>query len=185
MDRIDTPTNPAAPTIDVAQVLATLATLLLATPDAYLGHITVTRTVLDISGGEVSVTALRPVWEALPLGGHGDRGLTHAEYAELVLAEAANDSAMDEALRLARPSLAQQMLADLASSLQSEDPFEPLTLDTLNATLDGVAFVLTDDVPVAIAIDAGRRAATALPSIHPGETADAYALRLLHAARTV
>lgn len=89
--------------------------------------------------------------------------------------------ALDIELRhlLTRPSLAQQMLTALASSLQSEDPFEPLTLDTLNATLDGVAYVLTDDVPVAVAIDSVRRAGTALPSIHPGETADAYALRIL------
>lgn len=105
MDRIDTPSTPAAPTVDVPQILAALATQLLATPDTYLGHLAVTRTILDIAGDEVSVTALRPVWEALPLGGHGDRGLTHAAYADLVLAEAAahdSDPDIEEALRRAR-----------------------------------------------------------------------------------
>ena len=79
---------------------------------------------------------------------------------------------------LTTPTLACQMLTALASSLQSEDPFEPLTLDTLNATLDAVAYVLTDGTPTVVAMDA-------LPSIHPGETADAYALRLLQVARTI
>lgn len=69
------------PTVDVAQVLTDLAAQLLATPDAYLGSLTVTQAVLDIAGPQVSVTALRPVWDVLPLGGHGGRGYTHAEYA--------------------------------------------------------------------------------------------------------
>ncbi|MEU1122149.1 hypothetical protein ABZ371_00815 [Streptomyces sp. NPDC005899] len=92
---------------------------------------------------------------------------------------------LDTELRhlLADPSLPQQILTATASSLQSEDPFAPLTLDTLNATLDGVAYVLTDGVPVVVAMDATRRAAAVLPSIHPGETADAYALRLLTITR--
>lgn len=80
---------------------------------------------------------------------------------------------------LAAPTLAHQMLTALASSLQSEDPFEALTLDTLNATLDGVAYVLTDGVPVVVATQATKQAAQALPTIHPGETADAYAIRVL------
>jgi hypothetical protein len=84
---------------------------------------------------------------------------------------------------LVTPTLAHRMLTALASSLQSEDPFEPLTLDTLNATLDGVAWVLTDGVPVVVAMQATEQAATALPTIHPGETADAYALRILTIAR--
>lgn len=93
--------------------------------------------------------------------------------------------ALDIELRhlLTGPSLAQQMLTAVASSLQSEDPFEPLTLDTLNATLDGVAFVLTDDTPVIVATTATEQAAAALPLIHPGETADAYAIRLLTIVR--
>jgi uncharacterized protein YbaR (Trm112 family) len=84
---------------------------------------------------------------------------------------------------LAAPTLAHQMLTALASSLQSEDPFEALTLDTLNATLDGVAYVLTDGVPVVVATEATEQAARALPTIHDGETADAYAVRVLTIAR--
>ncbi|MFF4246242.1 hypothetical protein ACFYY2_17490 [Streptomyces sp. NPDC001822] len=86
---------------------------------------------------------------------------------------------------LATPSLAQQILADLAAALQAEDPFEPLTLDTLNSMLSTVAYVRTDGIPVTVATDASERAARALPSIHDQETADAYALRVLQAARTV
>ncbi|MEU0133379.1 hypothetical protein ABZ172_04960 [Streptomyces sp. NPDC006296] len=84
---------------------------------------------------------------------------------------------------LTEPSRANQILTAVASSLQSEDPFTPLTLDTLNATLDTSAYVLTDGVPMVIAIEATEQAARALPTIHPGETADAYALRILQAAR--
>lgn len=92
---------------------------------------------------------------------------------------------LDTELRhlLTTPSLPCQMLTALAASLQSEDPFESLTLDTLNATLDAVAYVLTDGIPTVVAMDASRRASAALPSIHPGETADTYALRLLTIAR--
>ncbi|MFE2017573.1 hypothetical protein ACFW9O_05885 [Streptomyces sp. NPDC059499] len=86
---------------------------------------------------------------------------------------------------LAAPSLAQQILTAVASALQSEDPFEPLTLDTLNAVLDGVAYVLTDSIPVPVGTNATERAEAALPPIHDRETADAYALRVLQAARTV
>ncbi|MET8172827.1 hypothetical protein [Streptomyces clavifer] len=86
---------------------------------------------------------------------------------------------------LAAPSLAGQILTATASALQSEDPFEPLTLDTVDAVLDGVAFVLTDGIPVAVATNATERAEAALPPIHDRETADAYALRVLQAARTV
>ena len=84
---------------------------------------------------------------------------------------------------LAEPSLANRMLTALASSLQSEDPFEALTLDTLNATLDAIAYVLTDGVPAVVAMEATERAARALPTIHPGETADTYALRVLTIAK--
>ena len=73
------------PTVDVAQVLTALAATLLAAPDAHLDGITVTRAVLDIAGPQVSLTALRPVWDALPLGGHGNLGYTHAEYAALLV----------------------------------------------------------------------------------------------------
>lgn len=86
---------------------------------------------------------------------------------------------------LATPSHAQQILTATASSLQSEDPFEPLTLDILNATLDGAAYVLMDGLPDIVAIEASEQAARALPSIHPGETADAYALRILTIARNL
>ncbi|MEU3203548.1 hypothetical protein ABZ702_06625 [Streptomyces cyaneofuscatus] len=104
MDRIQTPTTPAAPAVDVAHTLTTLAHQLLTTPTAHLGHLTVTRTVLDIAGAHVSVTALRPVWEALPPGGHGDNGLTHEAYAARLLLATATDSDpdIDEALRRAR-----------------------------------------------------------------------------------
>ncbi|WP_371612894.1 hypothetical protein [Streptomyces clavifer] len=81
------------------------------------------------------------------------------------------------------PSHAQQILTATASSLQSEDPFVPLTLGILNATLDGAAYVLTDGLPNIVAIEAAEQAARALPTIHPGETADAYALRVLTIAR--
>lgn len=101
MDRIHTPTTPAAPTVDVPAILRAVATHLLATPALALGHLTITRTVLNIAGPAVSVTALRPVWDVLPLGGHGDRGYTHAEYASLLLATD-SDPDMDEALRRAR-----------------------------------------------------------------------------------
>ncbi|MFJ8866736.1 hypothetical protein ACIRD6_13400 [Streptomyces sp. NPDC102473] len=86
---------------------------------------------------------------------------------------------------LAAPSLAKRILEALASSLQNEDPFQPLTLDTLNETLGTEAYILTDGVPIPVATDATERAARALPSIHDQETADAYALRVLQAARTV
>jgi hypothetical protein len=86
---------------------------------------------------------------------------------------------------LTTPSRAQQILTAVASALQSEDPFEPLTLDALNAYLHGASLVLTDGLPAVVAAEAIERAATALPTIHDRETADAYALRVLQAARTV
>lgn len=86
---------------------------------------------------------------------------------------------------LTGPSRAQQILHSVASSLQSEDPFEALTLRILNATLNGVVYVLTDGIPDVVAREAIEQAAQALPTIHPGETADAYALRILAIARTV
>lgn len=97
MDRIHTPTAPAAPTVDVPQILTALAAHLLTTPGAHLGNLTVTRAVLDIAGPTVSVTALYPVWDVLPLGGHGDLGYTHTEYAGLLSATANSDA--EEALR--------------------------------------------------------------------------------------
>ncbi|MFI0932933.1 hypothetical protein ACH4RG_14440 [Streptomyces sp. NPDC021019] len=95
--------------------------------------------------------------------------------------------AFDTALRqlLTEPSRAHQILTAVASALQSEDPFEPLTLDTVNDYLRGTALVLTDGLPAVIADDAIQHAARALPSIYDRETADAYALRLLHIARGI
>lgn len=86
---------------------------------------------------------------------------------------------------LAAPSHAQQILTATASSLQSEDPFEPLTLNILNATLNGAAYVLTDGLPAVVAIEATETAARALPTIHPSETPDAYALRVLTIAKGI
>lgn len=86
---------------------------------------------------------------------------------------------------LATPSLAGQILTAVASSLQSEDPFQHLTPDTLTSLLGTAAYVLTDGIPVDLATQATARAEAALPSIHDQETADAYALRVLQAARSV
>ncbi|WP_326592808.1 hypothetical protein [Streptomyces brevispora] len=83
------------------------------------------------------------------------------------------------------PSRAQQILTAVASALQSEDPFEPLTLDTVNDYLRGAALVITDQLPTVIADDTIQRAAHALPSIRAGETAETYALRILQIARGI
>ncbi|GAA2985154.1 hypothetical protein [Streptomyces fulvorobeus] len=93
---------------------------------------------------------------------------------------------LDTELRhlLATPSLARQILTVVASALRSEDPVEPLTLDAVNDFLRGAALVLTDQMPTVIADEAIQRAARALPSIYSGETADAYALRVLQIARS-
>ncbi|WP_327436129.1 hypothetical protein OG279_26180 [Streptomyces sp. NBC_01201] len=84
---------------------------------------------------------------------------------------------------LAEPSRAQQILTATASALRSEDPLQPLTLDVLNDYVYGATLVLTEGLPDVVADEVKQAAARVLPSIHPGETADAYALRLLQAAR--
>ncbi|MEU5716582.1 hypothetical protein AB0G71_12455 [Streptomyces sp. NPDC020403] len=86
---------------------------------------------------------------------------------------------------LAEPSRAQQILTAVASALQSEDPLQPLTLDALDAYVYGASLVLTDGLPDVVADEVKRTAARALPSIHNGETPDAYALRILAAARGI
>ena len=86
---------------------------------------------------------------------------------------------------LAEPSRAQQILTAVASALQSEDPFEPLTLDTLNTYFQTAASIITATFPAAVAAEETAQAAFAIPSIHDRETPDAYALRLLQAARAI
>lgn len=86
---------------------------------------------------------------------------------------------------LAEPPRAQTILTAVASALQSEDPLAPLTLDALDAYVYGATLVVTARLPDVIADEVKQTAARLLPSIHPGETADAYALRLLRIARTV
>ncbi|MFJ5893843.1 hypothetical protein [Streptomyces californicus] len=96
-------------------------------------------------------------------------------------------NAFDAALHylLTAPSRAQQILTAVAHALQTEDPFEPLTLDAVNDYLRGAALVITDGLPDVVADETIRHAARALPSIYERETADAYALRLLQIARHV
>ncbi|WP_327268789.1 hypothetical protein OG233_14025 [Streptomyces sp. NBC_01218] len=79
---------------------------------------------------------------------------------------------------LTRPSHPQQILTTVASALLSEDPLAPLTLGTLNAYLLDAVLAVTVDLPAVVAAEVSATAARALPSIHDGETPDAYALRL-------
>ncbi|MFE9853601.1 hypothetical protein ACFYPN_33120 [Streptomyces sp. NPDC005576] len=81
------------------------------------------------------------------------------------------------------PSHPQQILTMVASALLSEDPLAPLDLDTLNAYLLDAFLAVTVDVPAVVAAEVSVTAARALPSIHDGETPDAYALRLRDVAR--
>lgn len=94
---------------------------------------------------------------------------------------------LDDALAriLTEPSWAQQIVTETARMLQTEDPFEPLTLRILDANLAGAAYTITNQLPDAVVIDATEHAVQALPLIHPRETPDAYALRLLQIARTI
>ncbi|WP_406462991.1 hypothetical protein OHB07_16245 [Streptomyces sp. NBC_00111] len=85
---------------------------------------------------------------------------------------------------LAEPSRAQQILTATASAMQSENLLQPLTLNAVNDFFRGAALVITDGLPDVVADEIKRRAGRALPSIHDGETPDAYALRLLRIART-
>lgn len=86
---------------------------------------------------------------------------------------------------LAEPPRAQMILTAVASALQSEDPLTPLTLDALNDYVYGATLVITDRLPDVVADEVKRVLGRALPSIYPGETCDAYALRLLQVARSV
>ncbi|MFD6421058.1 hypothetical protein [Streptomyces sp. NPDC060198] len=79
---------------------------------------------------------------------------------------------------LTTPSRPQQILTAVASALLSEDPLAPVTLDAVDACLYGAALVITHGLPDVVATQVCETAARALPSIHPGETPDAYALRL-------
>ncbi|MFE9853573.1 MULTISPECIES: hypothetical protein [Streptomyces] len=81
------------------------------------------------------------------------------------------------------PTRPQQILTAVASALLSEDPHQPLTLDALNDYLRGASLVITDQLPDVVATQVIETAARALPSIHDGETPDAYALRLRDVAR--
>ncbi|WP_162603919.1 hypothetical protein [Streptomyces sp. CS014] len=94
-----TPSNTPTPT--VAQTLANVATLLLAAPDQPLGPLTITRAVITAAGPAATLTSLTPIWDALPLGSHGDHGHTHHTYAAALLATD-SDPDMDEAPRRAR-----------------------------------------------------------------------------------
>ncbi|MYR76555.1 MULTISPECIES: hypothetical protein [unclassified Streptomyces] len=86
---------------------------------------------------------------------------------------------------LAAPTRAHTILTCVAAALRDEDPLVPLTLDVLNEVLHRTALVLTAGLPDVVADEAIERAAQALPTIHPGETPDAYALRVTHAAKGI
>ena len=94
---------------------------------------------------------------------------------------------MDDTLAriLTTPSWAQQILTATAGHLRVTDPFLVLTDEDLTATFDMVTELITGHLPAAVAEEAQDRAAAALPPRHYRETCDAYALRLLTAARTV
>jgi hypothetical protein len=84
---------------------------------------------------------------------------------------------------LSRPSRASQILISLAAALRNEDPLAPLTLNTLNRKLHYAVETLAAWFPAEVVEEAQTQASRALPSIHPGETPDAYALRILTIAR--
>ncbi|GGY81293.1 hypothetical protein CP967_08540 [Streptomyces nitrosporeus] len=86
---------------------------------------------------------------------------------------------------LTEPSHANRILTLVATCLRCQNPHAPLTLDTLNATLKGSVRACTDSLPDIVAIEATEIAARALPTIHRGETPDAYAMRVLYAARGI
>jgi hypothetical protein len=101
MDRIQTPTTTAAPTIDVPQLLTITAARLREQPTRILTTNRLILLVLNTAGPAVTTSALRPVWEALPLHPDGDE---HEKYARRLI-RAANEgdsSQADEALRRAR-----------------------------------------------------------------------------------
>jgi hypothetical protein len=94
---------------------------------------------------------------------------------------------LDEALAriLSEPTWARQIITATACHLQTEDPFLTLTETDLTATLDMVTELITGHLPQVVADEAAERAAAVLPPLHPRETCDTYALRLLHAARSL
>ncbi|MCW8221224.1 hypothetical protein [Streptomyces griseolus] len=71
---------------------------------------------------------------------------------------------------LAAPTRAHTILTCVAAALRDEDP---------------LSIALTAGLPNVVADEAIERAAVALPTIHPGETPDAYALRITHAAKGI
>lgn len=86
---------------------------------------------------------------------------------------------------LAAPSRAHTILTCVTATLRDEDPHAPLTLDVLNEVLHRVSLAVTAGLPAVVADEAIEHAARALPTIHPGETPDAYALRVTHAAKGI
>ncbi|MGP3752186.1 hypothetical protein [Streptomyces sp. IBSNAI001] len=81
MDRIQTLTTPAAPPVDVAALLTTVAAALQQEPHRILTTNHLLRLVLDTAGPHITEGQLRPVWEALP---HHPDGDEHGEYAALL-----------------------------------------------------------------------------------------------------
>lgn len=98
-----------------------------------------------------------------------------------------SDAAFDHGLQalLAAPTRAHTILTCVAAALRDEDPLSTLTLDVLNEVLHRVSLALTAGLPDVVADEAIERAAAALPTIHPGETPDAYALRITDAAKGI
>ncbi|RUP66733.1 hypothetical protein SSPNP10_15840 [Streptomyces sp. NP10] len=83
------------------------------------------------------------------------------------------------------PSWAQQIVTATAGHLRTEDPFLALTDEDLTATLDMVTELITGHLPTAVAEEAMQRVAAVLPQRHYRETCDAYAWRMLQAARAI
>ncbi|MGW2837333.1 hypothetical protein ACWCWD_06430 [Streptomyces sp. NPDC001493] len=85
---------------------------------------------------------------------------------------------------LTGPTHAQQILVATANALQATcDPFEPISLADVNATFFGAARGTMAAHPDVVTLAAIEAAAHALPTIHDGETGDAYSLRVHHAAK--
>ncbi|MEV6313379.1 hypothetical protein AB0M10_32920 [Streptomyces sp. NPDC051840] len=94
---------------------------------------------------------------------------------------------LDEALAriLSEPSWAQQILTATAATLRAEDPFLTITYYELNKAFDRAWADITHGLPAVVAHEAREAAAIALPLTHPRETCDAYAWRMLQAARGI
>lgn len=96
-------------------------------------------------------------------------------------------SPLDVALAriLTEPSWARQILTVTAAALQKADPFLTVTYWELNTALDTAHATVTAGLPAYVAREAKEKASMALPMSHERETCDAYAFRILQAARTV